>query len=95
MKLKNIKELPYEPGTFLTDEQIQEVIDYCDNDVDVTELLYKETLPEIELREKLSPQYKIDFTNYNSTKIGEWILISKIINVLGENVMIFLKQIMV
>lgn len=86
LRLKNIRELPYEPGTVLTDEQIQVVIDYCDNDCDATELVYKETLAEIELREKLSPQYNIDFTNFNSTKIGEYILISRIIDKLGEEV---------
>ena len=86
LRLKNIKELPYAPGTILEDYQIQVIIDYCDNDTDATELVYVETLPEIELREKLSPQYNIDFTNYNSTKIGEWILISKIIKELGEDV---------
>lgn len=42
-------------------------------------------MSEIELREKLSPQYEIDFTNFNSTKIGENILISKIIKELGEH----------
>lgn len=86
LKLKNIQELPYPPGTILTNDEIKVVIDYCDNDVDATELVYNETFSEIELREKLSPQYKIDFTNYNSTKIGENILISKIISTLGEDV---------
>ncbi len=86
LRLRNIRELPYEPGTLLTNEQIQIVIDYCDNDVDATELVYVETLAEIELREKMSPVYGIDFTNYNSTKMGEYILISKIIQSLGEDV---------
>lgn len=85
LKMYNIQELPYTPGTILTNNEILEVIKYCDNDVDATELVYNETLAEIELREKLSPQYQIDFTNYNSTKIGEWILISKIIKELGES----------
>jgi hypothetical protein len=57
LRLKNIRELPYKPGTVLTDEQIQTVIDYCDNDADATELVYIETLSEIQLREKLSGQY--------------------------------------
>lgn len=84
LKLKNIQELPFAPGTVLEDWQIRKVIEYCDNDVDATELVYDVTLPEIDLREKLSPQYKIDFTNYNSTKMGEWILVSKVIDKLGE-----------
>lgn len=86
LRLKNIRELPYAPGTVLTNEQIQVVIDYCDNDCDATELVYAETLAEIELREKMNPIYGIDFTNYNSTKMGEYILISKIIQALGEDV---------
>lgn len=85
LRLKNIKELPYPPGTVLTEDQIRVVIDYCDNDADATELVYVETLPEIELREKMSPKFGIDFTNYNSTKMGEYILISKIIEALGED----------
>ena len=85
LKMKNIQELPFPVGTVLEDWQIKEIIKYCDNDVDATELVYDVTLPEIELREKMSPQYKIDFTNYNSTKMGEWILISKVIQSLGED----------
>lgn len=84
LKMSNIQELPFPVGTVLQDWQIRKIIEYCDNDVDATELVYDVTLPEIELREKLSPQYKIDFTNYNSTKMGEWILVSKVINSLGE-----------
>ncbi len=85
LKLDNIQELPYNPEVALQPSEIKEVIEYCDNDVDATELVYNATLSEIELREKLSPQYGIDFTNYNSTKIGENILISKIIKELGEH----------
>lgn len=84
LMMQNIQELPFPPGTILTEHEIKIVADYCHNDVDATEEVFKETLPEIELREKLSPQYNIDFTNFNSTKMGEWILISKVINALGE-----------
>jgi hypothetical protein len=83
--MPNIQELPYKPGTVLTLQEIQNVIDYCDNDVNATEILYKNTLSEIILREKMSPIYGIDFTNYNSTKMGEYILISKIIESLGRD----------
>jgi len=85
LRLKNIQELPYAPDVVLTESQIQDVVDYCHNDTDATELVYNETLPEIILREKMSPMFGIDFTNYNSTKMGEHILISKIIEELGEH----------
>lgn len=86
LKMKNIQELPYEVGTVLTKSQIDDIVDYCDNDVDATEVVYYETLPEIELREKMSAMFDIDFTNYNSTKMGEHILIKKVIERLGEHV---------
>ena len=85
LKLQNIQELPFPPGTILEDWQIRKVIEYCDNDVDATELLYDVTLPGIELRDALSPKYKINFTNFNDVKIGEHIFISKIIQRAGEH----------
>ena len=85
LRLNNIRELPYAVGTHLTREQIFDVIQYCDNDVDATELLFFKTLPGIELREVLSPKYNIDFTNFNDVKIGEHIFISKIINKAGRH----------
>ena len=86
LRLENIQELPYKFDIVLTKEQIDIVVDYCVNDVLATELLYKETLSEINLREKLSPVYSIDFTNYNSAKLGEHIFIQKLIKSLGEEV---------
>ena len=86
LNLDNIQELPYSPEKTLTNEEIKKVIDYCYNDINATELLYKQTISEIKLREKLTLQYNKDFTNYNSAKIGEYILISKIIDKLGESV---------
>ena len=85
LRLDNIQELPYAVGTYLEREQIFDVIEYCDNDVDATELLFFKTLPGIELREVLSPKYNIDFTNFNDVKIGEHIFITKIINKGGKD----------
>lgn len=85
LRMDNIKELPYSVGTVLTREQIFEVISYCHNDVDATEKLFFKTLPGIELREILSPKYRIDFSNFNDVKIGEHIFISKIIERGGEH----------
>lgn len=85
LRLDNIRELPYEVGRYLERNEIFDVINYCDNDVDATELLFFKTLPGIELREVLSPKYNIDFTNFNDVKIGEHIFISKIINKAGSH----------
>lgn len=87
LRAKNLQSLPYTFDMELNRQQIFDIIAYNDNDVDATEKLYFETLPEIELREKLSGKYGIDFTNYNGTKIGEHILIKKITDKLGEDVL--------
>lgn len=85
LRMKKIEELPYPPGTILTESQIWDVSQYCDLDVDATDEVYQKTIPEIELREKMSPMFNIDFTNFNASKMGEYILVSKIIEELGEH----------
>ena len=85
LRMKKIEELPYPPGTVLTESQIWDVVQYCHNDSDATDVVYEKTLPEIELREKMSPMFGVDFTNFNASKMGEHILISKIVEQLGEH----------
>lgn len=71
MKSDSIQDLPFPPGTTLTDEQIDVLIKYNDKDVfETTDFLY-ETLPMIEFRDELSAKYGRDFTNHNDTKIGK------------------------
>lgn len=86
LRQMTVRELPYPPGTILKEHEIREIADYCHNDTDATDIVYEETLPEIELREKMSNMFDIDFTNFNSTKMGEHILIRKIVETLGEDV---------
>lgn len=83
MRMDNIIDLPHDPNTDVPDEKVQEVVRYCFNDCEGTYEVYLKTLPEIELRTKLSNIYNQDFTNFNSTKIGETILINKIIETQG------------
>ena len=79
MRMDNIQELPFKPGVDLSFNEIQETEYYCDNDVDATFLLReKYTSEQIAMRDKLSPKYGIDFTNFNDVKIGEQIFIKKI-----------------
>lgn len=77
-RMPNIAELPYPPDTFLNQEQIEEVIIYCKNDVYATNIAYEKTQQEIIMREKLSEVYKLPMMNWNDPKIGESILIKLI-----------------
>jgi hypothetical protein len=71
MRMKNIEDLPFPPGTILTDPQIDELHTYNEHDVVATVLFYARTIAQIEFRETLSAKYDRDFMNHNDTKIGK------------------------
>lgn len=77
LKMDNIQELPYPYDEILTYEQQQEVIKYCWNDIEATYQFYLKSVEEITLRENLTKEYNIDFTNHSSSKIGEVIFITE------------------
>lgn len=71
LRMISIQDLPYPPGTSLTHDQSRKLIPYNCHDVDATELLYIESIDQIEFREKLSEKYNRNFLNHNDTKIGK------------------------
>lgn len=75
MRLDNIQDLPYEIDKELDEKEIEEVINYCINDVEATYQFYLKSNKEIKLREDLSKEYNIDLINANDPKIGEEILL--------------------
>ena len=78
MKSDSIQDLPFPPGTELTDEEIDRLIPYNDKDVFETEQFLYETLPMLEFRDELSAKYDRDFTNHNDTKIGKDYFVMKL-----------------
>lgn len=73
-RMPNIAELPYSPNTFLTEDQVDKVIEYCKNDVFATNIFYEKSQQEIKMREKLSLVFNLPMMNWNDPKIGENIL---------------------
>ncbi len=72
MRMDNIEDLPFPPGTFLNSEQIDRLIYYnLHGDVKATKLFYIKSLPDIKFREQLSKKYDSNFMNHNDTKIGK------------------------
>ena len=72
MKMDNISDLPFKPGTMLTNEQIDELITYNWHDVTATKKFYFESLKQIEFRQELMNKYPgRDWINFNDTKIGK------------------------
>ena len=71
MKADDIRDLPYPPGTVLTEEQMDVLISYNMHDVDNTLRFYLLSIPLITFREELTKKYKRSFINHNDTKIGK------------------------
>lgn len=74
----NVQELPYNPDDLIPQNSIQDVVDYCHNDVDATEELYKVSLPQITMRKELSKKFNLDLINANDPKIGEQIMLNRL-----------------
>ena len=71
MRSKKIQDLPYKPGSILTEEQKNELIKYNIHDVKETAKLYEKTADMIKFREELTKKYDKNFLNHNDTKIGK------------------------
>jgi hypothetical protein len=78
MKADSIVDLPYDPHSDLTDDQIDVLLKYNMHDVKMTLLFYKECLSQITFREELSVKYNRNFLNHNDTKIGKDYFIMKL-----------------
>jgi hypothetical protein len=71
---KRMQDLPYDPGTRLTPEQIVNVDKYCENDLDVLEALFMALAPQISQREALSKRYGLDLRSKSDAQLAETVL---------------------
>lgn len=71
MRLPNVEDLPYAPGTILTSEQMDEIIDYCKNDIDATEQFYKKSIKHIEIRQFYSAHEELPLMNASEIKMSK------------------------
>lgn len=79
MRVDNIQDLPFPPGTVLTEEQMDIVLNYnLNNDVRGTLQFYQKSLSQIEFRRTLTERYSRNFMNHNDTKIGKDYFVMKL-----------------
>lgn len=71
MRWENVEELPYKPGSFLNDEEKDNVITYCRNDINATEAFYNKSSKHIEIRKFYSKLEKINLINASEIKISK------------------------
>jgi hypothetical protein len=75
---KRLQDLPIEPGTILTNEEIQITRDYCVNDLDTTIDLYNSIQSRIKLRADMSKTYGQDLLSKSDAQIAESVIKSEL-----------------
>ncbi len=69
-----MQDLPYDPQSTLTYDEIQELKKYCVNDLDNTVLICNELKPQLTLRYQLTDQYGIDLRSKSDAQIAESVI---------------------
>jgi hypothetical protein len=92
MQFNSIKESKIDFNDLVTEDDIDDVINYCKHDVLVTKKLYDKSINAINLRKELTKKYNIDLLNDNDAKIGEKILLDKLSKSLNINKSILSKR---
>lgn len=76
---KRIQELPIDPNAILTPEQCLQIRDYCFNDLDNLELIYRELAPHIALREDFGRLYgNIDLRSKSDAQMAEAVMVAEL-----------------
>lgn len=78
-----MQDLPFPESHILTAEDATIVRPYCCNDLENTELLFKELSPEIQLRVEMSEEYGVDLRSKSDAQIAEAVVNSELQKVLG------------
>ncbi len=71
LRMKNLKDLPYDIESELTEEMIEEILTYNEHDVEATRLFFMESLSQVQFRIELTEKYNRSFLNHNDGKIGK------------------------
>lgn len=71
MRLPNVEDLPYKPGTILTYDQMDEIINYCKNDIEATEKFYNISSKHIEIRKFYTNLEGINLINASEIKMSK------------------------
>lgn len=71
---QRMQDLPYEPDSVLTHEQMDLTLAYMGNDIDATHILFDAMKEPLALREALGAEYRMNFLSKSDSQIGEAIV---------------------
>jgi len=83
---KRLQDLPYEPSAILTESEMDNVKNYCINDLETTIDLYHNIEGRIELRRKMSDEYQINLLSKSDAQIAEAVMKSELKKILHYNI---------
>lgn len=75
---KKLQEFYLDPHLAITEEQVQGLTDYCENDVEVTIDLYRAIESRINLRVNMGKQYGLDLRSKSDAQIAETVIASEL-----------------
>lgn len=73
-----VVDLPYEPESTLSADEMNYTTFYCFNDIDETKRLFEALAEPLELRRNLSREYKMDLRSKSDAQVGEAIIKKRI-----------------
>jgi len=82
---KHLQELPIAPGTTLTEEQMDDISKYCENDLNVTIDLYRNVKDRFDLRFEMSKKYGWQVMSAGDAKLAEIVIKSEVQKVNPSN----------
>lgn len=83
---RKMQDLPYDAAKKLKPEEIERLVEYCGNDLDNTELLYYELVPEIEIRENLNEQAGQDLRSKGGAQVAERVISARVQKLTGNKI---------
>lgn len=81
---KRMQDLPFHEATILNPQQVAIIRWYCINDLDTTIDLYNEVTEELELRYKMSVEYRTDLRSKSDAQIAEAVFRANLQSILGK-----------
>jgi hypothetical protein len=78
MHTRRMQDLPFDPNLEVTPEMRQKLRAYCEDDLQMTEELFAQLDPQIELRKSMTKQYKVDLRSKSDAQIAEAVLVHEI-----------------
>lgn len=81
---RHLQDLPFDPETVLTREQIATVRQYCFCDLENTALLLSELSPHLELRAKLGFEFNRDLRSFSDAQLAQEIINLEIKRITGK-----------